>query len=177
MVKFLDAMRLSNSVADLKLMIWFLTRIWEYLSLSQDCSVSMILEMEIWSSFTRTGPPNKSICLVGKFFFSKEVPKQKIRTDPRLGWKEMFEDLISSFKICADKSPVSMLWIHIGPWSHWAPLSGECTRQCPVLPSLREIPRCFCISLPQGNNQAFKVNIYISKVIPTPSDPIQQSVL
>ena len=43
MVKFLDAMRLSNSVADLKLMIWFLTRIWEYLSLSQDCSVSMIL--------------------------------------------------------------------------------------------------------------------------------------
>ena len=28
-VKFLDAMRLSNSVADLKLMIWFLTRICE----------------------------------------------------------------------------------------------------------------------------------------------------
>lgn len=47
MVKFLDAIRLSNSVADLKLMIWFLMRIWEYLSLSQDCSVSMILKMEI----------------------------------------------------------------------------------------------------------------------------------
>ena len=53
--------------------------------------------------------PNKSVCLVGKFFFSKEVPKQKIGTDPRLGRKEMYVDLISSFKICADKSPVSML--------------------------------------------------------------------
>ena len=147
MVKFLDAMRLSNSVADLKLMIWFLTRIWEYLSLSQDCSVSMILEMEIWSSFTRTGPPNKSICLVGKFFFSKKVPKQKIRTDPRLGWKEMYVDLISSFKICADKSPVSMLWIHIGPWWHWAPLSALCTRQCPTPPSLLVCRACLRISL------------------------------
>ena len=47
----MDAIRLSNSVADLKLMIWFLMRIWEYLSLSQDCSVSMILEMEIQRGF------------------------------------------------------------------------------------------------------------------------------
>ena len=45
MVKFLAAIRLSSSVADLKLMIWFLTRILEYRSLSHEFSASMILKL------------------------------------------------------------------------------------------------------------------------------------